>query len=53
MCALMLYACIEGELLLGEDEAVAEGQVPQGEAEGEAQQQGGAEPEVPLGEQEH
>ena len=52
MCVCMLIARIEGEVLLGEVEAVAEREVPQGEAEGGVHQQVGAEPKVPLGEQE-
>ena len=52
MCLLCCWI-IEGEVLLGEVEAVAEREVPQGEAEGGGQQQDGAEPKVPLGEQEH
>ena len=47
--SVLLCWVIEGEVLLGEVEAVAEQEVPQGEAEGGAQQQGEAE-EVPLGE---
>ena len=52
MCVCMLIALIEREVLLGEVKAVAEREVPQGEAEGGVQQQVGTEPEVPLGEQE-
>ena len=37
---------------MGEVEAVDERKVPQGEAQGGGPQQGRAEPEVPLGEQE-